>query len=50
MVHIKIEDVRGELGMTKEEIVMLFLDTVQEFAPDQLEEYIAEIKKIAIPN
>ncbi len=31
--------------MTKEEIVMLFLDTVEEFAPDKLEEYIAEIKK-----
>lgn len=36
--------------MTKEEIVNLFLDTVKEYAPDQLEEYIAEIKKIAMPN
>lgn len=36
--------------MTKEEIVILFLDTVKECAPDQLEEYIAEIKKIAVPS
>lgn len=36
---------QGELEMTKEEIVMLFLDTVEEFAPDKLEEYISEIKK-----
>lgn len=31
--------------MTKEEIVMLFLDTVEEFDPVKLEEYISEIKK-----
>ncbi|KFL73950.1 hypothetical protein DJ50_912 [Bacillus cereus ATCC 10876] len=31
--------------VTKEEIVMLFLDTVKEFAPEKLDEYIAEIKK-----
>jgi len=31
--------------VTKEEIVMLFLDTVKEFAPKKLDEYIAEIKK-----
>lgn len=31
--------------MTKEEIVMLFLDAVEEFAPEKLDEYIAEIKK-----
>ncbi len=36
---------QGELVVTKEEIVMLFLDTVKEFAPEKLEEYIAEIKK-----
>ncbi|KWU69299.1 NADH dehydrogenase [Bacillus cereus] len=31
--------------MTKEEIVMLFINTVKEFAPEKLEEYIEEIKK-----
>ena len=34
----------------KEEIIKFFLDTVTEFEPEKLEEYIAEIKKIAIPH
>jgi len=37
--------IQGELVMTKEEIVMLFLNTVEEFALEKLDEYIAEIKK-----
>ncbi|WP_179866248.1 hypothetical protein [Bacillus wiedmannii] len=31
--------------MEKEEIIQFFLDTVTEFEPEKLEEYIAEIKK-----
>ncbi|MEW4150142.1 hypothetical protein Q0N88_07670 [Bacillus thuringiensis] len=41
---------RMELGrceMKKEEIIQFFLDTVIEFEPEKLEEYIAEIKKIS---
>ncbi|MGX5633411.1 hypothetical protein [Bacillus thuringiensis] len=39
---------RMELGrceIKKEEIIQFFLDTVTEFEPEKLEEYIAEIKK-----
>lgn len=31
--------------MTKEEIVKLFLDTVAEYDPEKMDEYINEIKK-----
>lgn len=31
--------------MTKEEIVEMFLNTVEELAPEKLDEYIEEIKK-----
>ncbi|EOO39009.1 hypothetical protein IIU_00827 [Bacillus cereus VD133] len=35
----------GGCEMKKEEIIQFFLDTVTEFEPEKLEEYIAEIKK-----
>lgn len=35
--------------MEKEEIIQFFLDTVVEFEPENLEEYIAEIKKNSHP-
>lgn len=35
----------GRCEMKKEEIIQFFLDTVTEFEPEKLEEYIVEIKK-----
>lgn len=39
----------GGCEMEKEEIIQFFLDTVVEFEPEKLEEYIAEIKKNSHP-
>ncbi|WP_170972693.1 hypothetical protein [Bacillus mycoides] len=37
-------DIEG-YEMTTEEIIMFFLETVVEFEPEKLEDYITEIKK-----